>query len=262
MTATLTPLREPAAPSRARAAVGITVAVVVVTAAVVTVALVGYVPLPAMSSLADHPDPRIPGTVAYVHGDGDRACLAIVPAGGGDPFDLRCGLSTPEALAWTSDGDLAVWGWGGEGRYEVPGLTVVDAVTGEPREHVDGEAPLSWAADRRIRADGAQLLVDPSSDGTAELWLRQPEGDEVRLLRLEGPRDYGIASAQWSPDGAWVLATDTRGRLFLVAADGDPGPRLLAELGGRDAPWTLPAWWMDDVPAQRVGVDTASGEEA
>ena len=158
----------------------------------------------------------------------------------------------PDALAWTTDGRLAVSSWDpapvGAGDRAV---TVIDPVTGEEW----GWAEVSserWATDRLVREDGSRLVVDPSRDGTVTLRVRAPDGAGTELVRLQGPADYGLISAQWSPDGQWVLGVDTRGRLFVLAADGDPGPRLLAELGGWEARWVLPAWSIDDVAAQRI----------
>lgn len=249
------PSARPSGPGPARdrrVAVAVTSAVAVVAVVVGVIVTVGRVPLPPMPSLAADPDPSIPGTVAFLHGDGDRSCLSLVAAGGGEPLDLRCGSWQPDALAWTTDGRLAVSSWdpapvGAEART----VTVIDPVTGDEW----GWAEVSserWAADRLVREDGSRLVVDPSRDGIVTLRVRAPDGAGTELMRLQGPADYGLVSAQWSPDGQWVLGVDTRGRLFVLDADGDIGPRLLAELGGWEARWVLPAWSIDEVAAQRV----------
>ena len=256
------PTSAPAAPSptsdrrrRRGVALAITSAVAVVAAAVGVIVTVGRVPLPPMPSLAAAPDPDIPGTVAFLRADGDRSCLTLVAAGGGELLDLRCGRWHADALAWTTDGRLAVSSWDvpspiGE---QTRAVTVIDPVTGDEWGWAE-IGSRDWAADRLVREDGARLVVTPPRDGTVSLRVRHADGTGTELVRLEGPRDYGLASAQWSPDGAWVLAVDTRGRMFLLAADGDPGPRLLAEVGRRDTLWVLPAWSIDDVAAQRVEV--------
>jgi dipeptidyl aminopeptidase/acylaminoacyl peptidase len=250
--------RAGAAPSGRRTALALVVAGVVVVGTIVGIVVAGHVPLPAMPSLADAPDPSVPGTIAFARGDWEAACLATVPAGGGDVTSLRCSSRMPEALAWTIDGDLAVTMWDEPSPFdEGPQLTIVDPATGEDVDRPLVREPVDWASDRRVRdEDGARLVVVPNGDGEISLRVRLADGTTTDLAHLTGPRDYGIVSVQWSPDGAWVLAMDTRGRLFLVGADGTPGPRLLVDAGGREAPVVLPAWWIDGVTAQRVDAGT------
>lgn len=237
-----------------RSAAALTIAGLVVAAAVTVIMVVGYVPLPPMPSLADAPDPAVAGTIAYVHGSWERPCLATVEAGGSAPTEVVCGVAPPESLAWTIDGNLAVAAW--DHMALAPDgitLTVIDPSTGDEVDHValPGETR-SWFPDRSDRADRGRLLVPVARDGVALIRVRDPEGATRELLRLEGPRDYSFVSAQWSPDGQWILGADTRGRLFVLAADGDPGPRLVAETDGRDTPQVAPAWWMDRQDQQLV----------
>ena len=118
---------------------------------------------------------------------------------------------------------------------------------------------MDWVVDRMVQADGTRLLVPFARDGVAVLRVQDPDGTVTELPRLEGPADYQIATAQWSPDGDWVLASDSRGRVFVLATDGDPGPRLLADAGGRDAPVVVPAWHVPDVGTYTVELADVGG---
>lgn len=248
----------PDGPGPLRTALAVTAAGLVVAGTIAVIVVAGYVPLPPMPELAADPDPDLPGTIAFVHGSWEDACLATVAASGAEPVDLRCGEPVPQSLAWTIEGDLAVAGWD-EFAREPDGatMTVLDAATGQELDRfaVTWET-ITWPTDRTERADGARLLASGMREGRAVLEVRDADGATRELLRVEGPRDYGIVSAQWSPDGEWVLAADTRGRLFVVAADGEPGPRLVADIGGRAAPWVLPAWWMEGLDGQAVDLAT------
>jgi hypothetical protein len=220
------------------------IAVVGAAAIVLTVLVVilgvGYVPLPALPNLADNPDPSIPGTVAYLHDVGDARCIAVVPAGGGPATDAICRpvLEISE-LAWTGDGLLVFVNYA----YEGPQVVLLDPETGDELDRLrwrdpDGEG--IWAWQRARREDGARLLYEQRLGGEVVIRIRQPDGELRELLRLEGPADYAIVDAQWSPDGEWILATDSRGRLIVLAAAGEPAPRLLAESEGfPTAAWTI-----------------------
>lgn len=245
---------------RTAVALGVAGAVIAGTVAVILVA--GYTPLPAMPSLAADPDPSLPGTIAFVHGTWESPCIATVPAAGAQPVDLTCDGLVPEGLAWTTDGDLAVAAWDEFARMqERLGVTILDPATGRAIDQVDVAAdPVGWTGDRAERPDGARLLASTPSDSTAVLRVRWADGTSEEILRLTGPRDYGVLMPQWSPDGAWILAMDTRGRVFVVAPDGDAGPRLVAETGGRDAPVVPPAWWVDGVATQTVDLEQLQDE--
>lgn len=249
-----TPSSHPAR-TRRRTTLGLLAAGTVVVTTVAIVVAVGWVRLPAMPTLTEAPSPPLAGRVAYVHGTWDRPCIAVTDLADGATQDLQCGTGSVTSLAWTADGDVAVAAWA---EYEPrPGdlvVRVLDPASGvEVDQRVLGEPDVRWDADRQVRSDGARLLVPANRDGTVDLRVRADDGTTTTLLHLDGPRDYGIVSAQWSPDGAWVLGLDTRGRLFVLGADGDPAPRLVADVGERGAGWTVaPAWWMEGEFAQRV----------
>jgi hypothetical protein len=234
-------------PTRAIAA--IVAAAVVVIAAIVIILTVGLVPLPDLPSLADDPDPAIPGTIAYVHGTWEDACIAIVPAGGGESSDVWCDRQPPEVVAFTPDGLLLVSGWFDPPiDARGPAILVIDPQTGEQVDEVIAEhrVPDRWTADRTRREDGTVLRPDAPERGVAELRVGAPGEQPQTILRLEGPRDYEFIETQWSPDGAWILAVDSRGRLLIVGADGTPAARLLTETDGDQWLATRVAWWIPD----------------
>jgi hypothetical protein len=241
----------------------IVAAAAVVIAAVIIILTVGLVPLPDLPSLADNPDPTIPGTVAYVHGTYDDACIVVIPAGGGEPRDAWCGSQAPEVIAFTPDGLLVVSGWFESPMHpEGPTLLIIDPQTGAEVDEIrlDSRVPGSWPPDRTRRDDGAMLRTGSRDEGVAELRISVPGSTADSILRLEGPRDYEFMEAQFSPDGSWVLAVDSRGRLLIVGADGAPEARLLAQ--SDDDPWlaTRVAWWIPDDATYTVDpADLADG---
>lgn len=236
-------------PRPTRAVAAIVASAVVVIAAVVVILTVGLVPLPDLPSLADDPDPAIVGTIAYVHGTWEDSCIAVTPASGGESRDIWCGRQPPDQLAFTPDGLLLVSGWP-ERPVDVDGpiVTVIDPQTGNEVDEVrpDGRVPGTWVPDRTRRDDETVLQIGSREEGVAELRVGAPGSEPQTIVRLEGPRDYEFVEAQWSPDGAWILAVDSRGRLIVVGADGTPAARLLIDTDGD--PWlaTRIAWWIPD----------------
>lgn len=208
-------------------------AVVIVTLAVIL--LFGLVPLPSFPNLQDQPDLSIPGTVALVRSERERQCLATVPAGGGAVTDLRCtdAWFATGGVAWTEQGDLTTVLYG-PGQPEV---VLIDGESGEeldraPATDPDPDPAIAWQRERQERADGSRLLLSGGAGGQAAVRVRDPDGRSRDLLAVEGPEDYRFTSAQWSPDGDWVLVADSRGRLLVIADDGDPGARILATADG------------------------------
>jgi len=74
--------------------------------------------------------------------------------------------------------------------------------------------------------------------------VSSPGEQAQTVLRLEGPRDYEFVESQWSPDGEWILAVDSRGRLIIVGAGGTPEARMLVETDGDAWLATRVAWWI------------------
>jgi len=190
--------------------------------------VVGLVPLPPFPRLADSPDPAIPGTIAYIRGDEEQVCVATVPASGGPARDVACRQLGVDAVAWTAGGALAVTAYEGP----VPEVIVFDAATGAELDRVEwrgGGPGEEWSRERLSRPDGARLLLGEGVPGRAVVRVREPDGSTRVLFRSDGPQDYTVTGAQWAPDGRWVLVADSRGRLLIVAAEGQADPRIVAD---------------------------------
>lgn len=213
------------------------VAVLVVTAAII---VLGHIPLPAFPDLAADPDPSVPGRVAYVDAGAGDTCVMVVAASGSQPRELTCSLDWPEALAWTPDGDLVVVAYDERG----PELTVIDIDDGTVarRLPVSPDDELRVLTDERATWQGRRLETG-RSDGRAEVLARDAAGAGRVLVAVDGiPRDYRFESAQWSPDGRWVLVLDSRGRMLVVGADGSPAARQL--VGSHQPTPARPAWYI------------------
>ena len=246
-----------------RAVIGIAVAVTVVLAVAAFILTVGRIPLPSFPLLADAPDAAIPGTVAFLAEpeQGWDPCIQVVPAAGGPPAELTCRLQA-EGLAWTVDGQLVVTSFGEFG----PEWIVLDAATGGEVARVEiGEGDLRPSSDRRVHA-GERLHLEGEGRGHSTLVVRAVDGTETTLLDLRGPRDYELVGAQWSPDGAWVLALDARGRLLVVDRDVPGEARVLAEravtwFGPGEGSLSSVAWYVSGEDAYTVEVPGLAPEE-
>jgi hypothetical protein len=227
-----------------RAIVSIVAAVSVLAVVTVIIFVFGVIPLPEFSSLADQPDPSIPGTVAYVEFD-ETPCLVTVPASGGDSAEVWCGRQYVEFPSWTADGLLVVLDYTAQ-----PSYLLIDPATGTevdrvPQANQPGEPePLPYPADvRRERPDGATVHTTGLRGGETSVIVRLNGTDQTILAVERAPSDYSFIDAQWSPDGAWVLVSDTAGRLLIVGADGNPGARVLIDglqPYGAQAAWYIP----------------------
>ncbi len=239
-----------------RAIVSIVGAVSVLAVVTAVIFVFGVIPLPDFPPLADQPDPSIPGTVAYVE-FGDTQCLTTVPASGGDPREVWCSMNYVEYPSWTADGLLVVLDYNAEPTY-----LLIDPSTGTEVDRVpqgnqpDPTVPLPYPSDTRTeRPDGARVRIEGSRDGATSVIVRV-DGSDQTILSVEGaPSDYSFVEAQWSPDGAWVLASDTEGRLLVVGADGSPGARVLVDglrQYGAQAAWYIPgnATYTIEVPGR------------
>ncbi|NOY56299.1 MAG: hypothetical protein GXP34_09995 [Actinobacteria bacterium] len=215
---------------------------VLVLALVLTVVLVfGVIPFPEYPSLAEHPDPSIPGTVVFTFGD-DPPCLEVVPAAGGVPRELRCDRNIAgNGLAWTSDGLIVTF----DTSTYPPQYALIDPESDQVVERIDagptaGPDLLFPKPDIARRSDGTVLTADRSTRG-ATLMIQEPNKESRLLLEVRGPRNYRFEMVRWSPDGNWVLAIDSEERLLIVRATGDPEPRILAEGVAR---WMPAAWYI------------------
>ncbi|MDQ0009125.1 dipeptidyl aminopeptidase/acylaminoacyl peptidase [Luteibacter jiangsuensis] len=83
-------------------------------------------------------------------------------------------------------------------------------------------------ADVTMSPDGKRFAFIRGVDDRRGLWLAAIDGTERQVLASTDAT--GIA---WTRDGRWLLVVSAR-RLFAVAAAGQGGSRLLAELGGAE----------------------------
>lgn len=205
----------------------------------------GVAPLPDYPSLADRPDPSIPGRVAFLRWGAQPPCLYVVLARGGVPRRLRCAdgqgddtdwLGGP--VGWTRDGLVVVQAFGPSG----PRAIVLDPETGRTLERIRGEAPLftrTVPTDGSVRKDGARLLVR-RSDRTATVGIAPPDGRPIEVARVSGPPGFAFGEALWSPDGDWILVRDSNQNLLVLPAREGARPRLLAERVSGPLAWHIP----------------------
>ncbi len=236
----------------------------VAVVAIAVILLFGYVPLPAFPSLLEAPDQAIPGEIAYLaeaEGD-DEQCLRIVEASGASDRELRCYDGRqgdwPDRVAWTADGEVVVVLYGQFG----PETHVLDAASGELLRTLRSEDPLGDPVEEPVppdfrdgsltstrNADGARLVVDDGSDGRVTVTVVAADGARKVVLDVEGPFDYWLHDARWSPDGDWFRVTDSRDRLLIGDATADSGVRLLlADARGA-------AWFVGGVGGDTVDLD-------
>jgi hypothetical protein len=219
----------------------------VVLGVAATIWAFGIAPLPDYPSLADDPDPSIPGRIAFVR-LGERTCLHVVPAGGGDARRLLC--SDEESwgrgevawfggpIRWTRDGRIVVQAFGPAGSEAI----VVQPETGRVLERISvseplAERPLPGTDD--VRSDGAKLIVRPTG-GDAALGIAPVDASPREIARVSGPPTYAFWEVRWSPDGEWVLVRDSNQDLLVVrAAEGAP-LRLLADRVSGPFAWHIP----------------------
>lgn len=223
----------PAEGSR-RPVIAAAVAAVLLVAAFAGIVLVGRLPVPSYPSLAQQPDRRIPGTVAFWR-TGRTPCLSLVPASGGQARELWCHqnaeVSRPE---WTEGGNLVVRTYSVSG----PERLTIDGATGEVLERRAGSFDMHpHPAGTNTRGDGTRAVID-NTEGEARLSLVAPSGRPQALLVADGPRDYAFFDTRWSPDGNWLLVTDSEERVLVVdAATGQA--RVLAS-NGQSPAWSPP----------------------
>ena len=234
-----------------RAVVSIVGAVSVLVVVTAIILIFGVIPLPDFVSLVGRPDPSIPGVVAYIDSI-ETPCVFTVPASGGDQHAVWCGRDYVDFVAWTEDGLLTVTDWS-----TGPAHLLIDPATGTEVDRVavseqfDPPERLPNPKSQE-RADGSILRTDRDRQGTASVVVFR-DGTSQTILSVEGaPGDYRFNQAQWSPDGAWVLVSDSAGRILIVGADGSPTGRVLAD--GLDE-WGPPtAWYIPGNPTYTVEI--------
>jgi len=223
------PAEEPPRHRSRRWLVAVGVAVVLVVAGIFVVAsIVDMSRVPEFPSLAARPDPSLAGTVAYL--DWSRpACVRVVDAAGGPTKVLGC---DGNYLEWLDDGRLLVL------RYDQPagpetqtptGGTILDVAAGTneqvPLEDIPPRMP--EGPDPAVGPNGERITV-VGRDGEVEVLLDDGSGTR-RLLSAQGGSAYEMGVQAWSPDGEWVLLSDSAARLLLVTTDEPSETRVLAE---------------------------------
>lgn len=205
-----------------RSMLALIAAAVVVIAAVVLVLVFGIARPPALSTLADEPDPAPTAEVAWTTFERDGTCLHVAHPDG-TTRSLRCDLDGGEVLAWDDDG-IVLQTFGPRDRVEV-----IDPRSGEvaaTRPLDDGPIGPLWDVTITSRHRDGVLTVTRNDTGAA-VW------------EVEAPEGYRVNDGSLSPDGRWIAMVDTAKRLLIVAADGSGPPRLWVE----DATaWGVPVW--------------------
>lgn len=208
-------------PPPRRSLVALVAAATVVVLTVGLVLVFGLARPPALASLAEQPAPDLDTAVAWVHWDRE-ACLYVATPDAVSR-EVVCGLPGEEVLGWEADGiGTLVW-------ERTEAIEVIDPDTGEV-------------------VDVRPFRGDPWGDRERE-WSRvdSRNRDGVLTVRLEGtvlwevdaPESYWLNPASVSPDGRFVAAFDSAGRLLLFDATGEDAPRVwLEDVEG----WQAPVW--------------------
>lgn len=223
-----------------KAVVSVVSAVMVLVVVTVIILVFGVIPLPDYPSLADQPDPSIPGTVAYATFGEDSGVFSL-PAGGGESQKILDEW-IEFGPAFTTEGQVAVGVMGGGPSFLT--AVIVDPETGREVDRVDApvDFDMTLQPDRSRRDDGARVTTSTRGKPDAVIEVRYPDGRTETILETpDAPEDYWFDFIQWSPDGQWVLAVDSDGRILIMGATGTPSPRLLVDT---DADWMQPAWYI------------------
>lgn len=170
------------------------------------------------------------GHIAYVErppeasSDPGPGCVWVVRASGGAaPRRLGCSGDgvVPEVihgLWWTASGNLRVLDGGAS---VTPPVLRVGA----------GRRASSAIPELRRRTgyrnDGTLVDLAEVTQDRAELAVTPPRGTPRTIVSFDGPDTYSFALPQWSPDGKWILVSDSLGRLLILDEQGDEVRELL-----------------------------------
>jgi hypothetical protein len=197
-------------------------------------------PVPDLPHVGDDPALDVDGVIAYVartgqdqRGEGG-GCIFVADAGGGTPLrQLGCAgeRGVPRSIgsiAWTEQGDLRV------DPQPFTSPPVILPVGAGPA--IAGEIPQAERT-RGLHSDGTQIDVG-DIDERAMIAVYPSKGLPQPIVTLDGPDRYQFNRPQWSPDGEWILFSDTEGRLLIADADGNQLRELLPADAGRQ--WLEP----------------------
>jgi hypothetical protein len=192
-------------------------------------------------SLADHPDPAIPGTVFFLQTDARSGCLWKVPASGGTQAKLWCTTQGyPNNLGYDqAAGSVLIevgWNAGNTGAIWVDPTTGREVRRVEDISTLDTTGPLLPPDGGRATrsSDDALLTVDRQRTTHRLAFIARntitattPAGRTWTVAQVTGRPDYALNPPAWSPDGQWVLVIDNRSRLLIAHAEGSPRLREL-----------------------------------
>lgn len=232
------------------AAAGIVVVGVVVVAVLVVRSRFG--PVPAYVAIAAAPDPPVTGLIAFPVGPRRSdagppvSCVRVQAAAGGAERELTC-ESNLMTLLWRDQGTLVVVSWRLDTDHGVASypVTEYDPVTGDVvsrwAERNPNASSVTPQRGRR-RSDGMSVSI---FDGRRVV-LRSERGATQLVLDLDdegAPRSYRIEAIDFSPDGRWLIAGDSAGRIIVIDPAGAIRPRVLAD--GWDRTNSAPVWWQE-----------------
>jgi hypothetical protein len=190
---------------------------------------------PSPPSLEDHPNPAIPGELAWVDND---ACIVRAAASGATREQVYCGgrqggLGQPTWIDATHVGVLQYSGAPG------PELIEIDLETGKTTstgKHVtiDSRGPAALTS-----PDGETLSVD--EDGTL---FRIKDGQRTRIADFDVARYQQPQPMSWSPDGQWILLSYYPRRshgseLWIVSRDGATKGTIATDVMFPNASWRV-----------------------
>lgn len=237
--------------NRSRTAALLAGGIVVVATAVIVI--FGFVPTPTYPLLAEEPDPKLSGMIAYAipedtdHDDGfGSRCVYMIELPEGQANEITCREQIGWGMAWTDDGWLVVENFGHDNRFDRKfdsfGVALIEPVEGGAFERVkyERDSDILWSDHRQTRRDGTRVRVE---DAGTTVVVVSPDGSTRDLFGSDdAPSNYRFNEPQWSPDGKYVLVVDTEGRIIVAAASGDPRPRVVAETGHEYD--VIMAWYM------------------
>ncbi|MFT5563584.1 MAG: hypothetical protein ACI970_000297 [Myxococcota bacterium] len=163
----------------------------------------------------------------------DDGCVELWD-GDGTLRDELCREEAEDGSAYfTEAGTLVVGGYGSfdetrpvqdedGGRW-----VVIDPRTLEVVAETSGERPADLTGGEPYFDPYTESIRWPRTEGST---LIDSETDEV-ILDIGGPPGYRLDQGVISPDGAWVVARDERGRLIVAPVDGSGAPAVWLELG-------------------------------
>lgn len=185
-------------------------------------------------SLQDHPNPEIPGRIAYVN---LHHCIVLIDAAGTSREELYCIGGPPLFVSWL-DARTVVYG---EALGPDVSLTAVDIQTKATRPAgVFGADRPFWHPYRQLESpDGDRAEVD--RDGRVFIIHR---GARSEIADFDIARTGWLDVASWSPDGEWLLLWHSRPgaeqELWVLRRDGSFSGTLVD-----DAAAGIASWWVN-----------------